>query len=569
NYIGADCTGMIKLGNIMSGIDIHAGARGNRIGGPTAGERNIISGNEGDGVAISGEGTDGNRVLGNYIGTDVTGDAPLGNVMNGVAVYGRAKANLIGGYSPNESNVISANGSYGVIIEHDDTNKNRVAGNLIGTNQDGTVALGNARDGVFITNRGLSNQVGPNNIISGNKENGIRIQNQGTDSTIIRGNWIGLDITGQDTLPNGRDGLKIEFFPRHTVIGGPTVADRNVIAGNTFNGIRIYFDSTGYTHCINNYIGTDTSGTRALGNKKSGIEVSGVHYLFQNNLISANQQNGMLIKNAKDILVKENKIGVKADGMQALGNLMTGIRIEENGRDVIIGPENHICYNGWDGIELVDSTTAKITITQNTIAGNGYKGIRLSNGANNRITTPVILAGDPIYGTAPPDSRIEIFADSSDQGRYYLGETMADASGEWIWATTGSPYLRGLYITVTATDLQGNTSEFSNKVVFTDVADREPDVPSTYFIAQNRPNPFNPETEIDYQVAAACHVSLKIYNMLGQVVRTLVQGEKPAGFYTVIWDGRDEVGHGVAGGVYFYRFEAADFVRIRKMVVIR
>ena len=88
-------------------------------------------------------------------------------------------------------------------------------------------------------------------------------------------------------------------------------------------------------------------------------------------------------------------------------------------------------------------------------------------------------------------------------------------------------------------------------------------------VAQNFPNPANPSTEIGYQLAEATDVSLAIYNIKGQRVRTLVNRVEGAGYYQVTWDGRDDTGREVASGVYLYRFASKALVETRRMVLIR
>jgi hypothetical protein len=94
-------------------------------------------------------------------------------------------------------------------------------------------------------------------------------------------------------------------------------------------------------------------------------------------------------------------------------------------------------------------------------------------------------------------------------------------------------------------------------------------LPKVYALSQNYPNPFNPETTIKYQLPKASHVSLKIWNILGQEIRTLVDEDKEAGFYTLQWDARDNLDRRVASGVYLYRIEAGDFRMTRKMLILR
>ena len=94
-------------------------------------------------------------------------------------------------------------------------------------------------------------------------------------------------------------------------------------------------------------------------------------------------------------------------------------------------------------------------------------------------------------------------------------------------------------------------------------------MPESYALSQNYPNPFNPTTEIAYQLPQPGRVRLSIYNIQGQVVRTLVDVSQPAGYHTVVWDSRTDAGRQVAGGVYLYRLEADSFVASRKMLLLR
>jgi hypothetical protein len=94
-------------------------------------------------------------------------------------------------------------------------------------------------------------------------------------------------------------------------------------------------------------------------------------------------------------------------------------------------------------------------------------------------------------------------------------------------------------------------------------------VPQTFALQPNYPNPFNPNTVIRYQLPAAAAVRLEVYDVLGQKVRTLAQGDTEPGFHRVMWDGRDEGGRAVAGGVYFYRLQAGEFTQVRKLLLLK
>ena len=111
--------------------------------------------------------------------------------------------------------------------------------------------------------------------------------------------------------------------------------------------------------------------------------------------------------------------------------------------------------------------------------------------------------------------------------------------------------------------------QFAVGEVGIDTPERQLAIPEVLALGQNYPNPFNANTEIRYQIPNARFISLKIYNILGQEVRILVNENKEPGYYVAIWDGDDRFGRAVASGVYFYRMETGDFVKIKKMILLR
>jgi hypothetical protein len=125
---------------------------------------------------------------------------------------------------------------------------------------------------------------------------------------------------------------------------------------------------------------------------------------------------------------------------------------------------------------------------------------------------------------------------------------------------------------IVAFDFNGNRGVFSAEVSLTITAvDERPtaSLPTEFALRQNYPNPFNPSTQIAYDLASPRHVSLKIFNTMGQVVKTLVDSEQPAGRYTITWDGTSEAGTRVASGVYLYIIKAGDFVQSRRLTVLK
>jgi hypothetical protein len=116
-----------------------------------------------------------------------------------------------------------------------------------------------------------------------------------------------------------------------------------------------------------------------------------------------------------------------------------------------------------------------------------------------------------------------------------------------------------------------------NLVAVRKVYQESSNLPAGFALSQNYPNPFNPVTRIQYEVGnnqqkaedLTGHTSLKVYNLLGQLVRVLVDQRQAPGSYQVAWDGKDEDGHEVASGIYFYRLECDQYVETKKMVLLR
>jgi len=102
-----------------------------------------------------------------------------------------------------------------------------------------------------------------------------------------------------------------------------------------------------------------------------------------------------------------------------------------------------------------------------------------------------------------------------------------------------------------------------------DADDVNPGVNYTFGLDQNRPNPFNPSTTVEYSLARKTHVNISVFNILGQKVVTLVDGDQEAGPHDAVWEGRDGNGSQVASGIYFYKMVAGDYVQTRKMALMR
>jgi hypothetical protein len=255
NRIGTDATGTRAIPNRAHGVWLNEPLSGfNRIGGTRPEERNIVSGNLGAGMAIN---SSGNVVLGNFVGTDITGRNPLGNADNGVGVV--RSPNMIGGATPQEANVIAANGGFGVGASGYST---MIVGNHIGTDPSGQVALGNTVGGVTLGGR---HSVVQGNVIahtagSGNRGGGSGISFSAEFDCTIRRNSIhdnaGIGIQGAAEPPapiitaagsrtvtgTACPGCEVEIFSdaedEGRVFEGATVAEGS--------GAFVFSDGSGY-----------------------------------------------------------------------------------------------------------------------------------------------------------------------------------------------------------------------------------------------------------------------------------------------------------------------------------
>ncbi len=483
NFIGTDASGTSAAGN-NEGVEIDA---------PSAMiSSNLISGNTDAGVLVQ---NDGASIQGNFIGTDVTGTQAISNY-NGITVAG-AGGTTIGGLTSAARNVISGNIGDGIFFSGSTASGNVVQGNFIGVDGSGSMALGNAGNGIelfessTVTIGGTAS--GARNIISGNSGSGVRLY--GSSNNVIAGNYIGTDYTGEMasdsngvSLGNSGSGVNIGFGSAGNLVGGTTPAGRNVIANSGGNGIKIATSGNVVNWIEGNYIGTDGSGVVAFGNDGNGITNQSAGTVITGNVISGNAGDGIDL--ADSATVSGNWIGTQADGSGALGNGGDGMFITGSASSI---SGNVIALNQGNGVNVVSGTGN--AIRSNSIYGNALLGIDLGNdgatpndsaghsGANDFQDFPVITSitnngtGVTIKGTisgpALSSMAIDLFAnDAADpsgygQGKRYLGtiSVMTDANGNATFTATYANVVAGQYVTGTATDSSGNTSEFGLAMV--------------------------------------------------------------------------------------------------------
>ncbi|MFZ1402883.1 MAG: NosD domain-containing protein, partial [Anaerolineae bacterium] len=389
NVIGADATATLARPNRLSGVILDgAGTRTNQVGRVAVDGGNIIVGNGLDGVTIQ-NGAAENIIYGNAIGVN-TANARLGNGRHGVAVYSTGSdLNLIGGSAAFQGNIIAANSQDGVRLA-EAAARNKVQGNRIGMDASGTTALGNGQSGVVVdaanTNTIGGPGVGEGNVLSGNGQYGISLQNSATQNTVA-GNRIGTDAAGATARGNGLSGVQINAANDNTV-GGATAtrgaAPGNLISGNVQDGVILAGGAT-RNRLLGNIIGADATGARRLPNGFHGVEITGAPgntvggsnnppAALAGNLISGNGDGaeghgvGVLISlAAANNTVQGNLIGTDLAGENALPNLLSGVLLTDAGTNT-----NQIGGTGFD--------------VENIISGNTLDGVAIQNGAaENRV----------------------------------------------------------------------------------------------------------------------------------------------------------------------------------------
>ncbi len=508
NYIGTDINGTADLGNGDRGVELEDSSN-NTVGGTTAAARNLISGNNDDGIALLYSAATGNLIQGNYIGTNISGTAALGNSSEGIYIFNDADDNTIGGTTAGAGNLISGNGDDGIEL-YTATSGNIIQGNLIGTDASGTADLGNIDRGMELDGA-PNNTIGgttaaARNVISGNDDDGIGLLGSATTGNLIQGNYIGTNISGTAALGNSSDGIVVFSGAGDNTIGGTATGAGNLISGNGNHGINLD-NNTPDMVVQGNYIGTNAAGTAAIGNGNMGIALNdapdntiGGTVSGAGNLISGNSAHGISIfdPGSTGNLVQGNRIGTVADGTTALGNGRRGVSIYPNGPDgntvggVVAGAGNIIAFNNEEGV-YVDSGGTENTIRANSIFSNTNLGIDLASlgvtnndsgdadtGANLRQNYPVLYgamtssSSTTISGTLNSTANLTFTLDfygnttcdpsGHGEGQFYLGSDVAatDGSGNVNFISTlPTGAADNPILTVTATDPNGNTSEFS------------------------------------------------------------------------------------------------------------
>lgn len=524
NLIGTDASGIVPVGN-QTGLIILNRALNNTVGGTAPGAGNVISGNRAWGILfyaleLGKNLPTGNVVQGNKIGVDRAGIQAVGHQLIGVAV-GAGIGNTIGGTALGAGNIISGHTNEGVTFASVGTLNNVFQGNIVGLNAGGE-PVPNGDFGLRIINGASGNLIGgttpaARNVISANTAGAVLIQGRitapvaVTSNNLVQGNYLGTNLTGTASIvPNGV-GLKIEDNSQGNTIGGMSPGAGNVIVGKTEGVILIGPDVTGNI-LLGNLIGTNAAGTAGIGQDNRGVVLSngavgntiGGTAPGAGNVISGNGREGLVLegKDTTDNRILGNKIGTDLFG-NPLGNAGNGVSVIGAVRNAIGGVEsgagNVIAYNGGTGVAVGVATAPglnerDISIRGNAIFANGKLGIDLGgdgvtpNSPGGPHVGPNLLQNYPVLNRFIPGSTtrlfgtlnstpgttfmIDVYANPAGlvdpsgygQGARYLGSfpVTTDAQGNAVFQNVPlGASTAGEFLTATATDPDGNTSEFS------------------------------------------------------------------------------------------------------------
>ena len=370
--------------------------------------------------------------------------------------------------------------------------------------------MGNSQ-GIVISqgNGNVVGGVGFGNVISGNVNGGISLAGNGVIEvgTIVQSNYIGTDITGMIDMGNFTHGISMYNGTGNT-IGGLGAGEGNVISGNNTNGISVSFNSD-QNSILGNIVGLNASGTAVLGNSHAGIGWGGSTFqrgdgnIVISNVIAGNSRYGILL-GGDDNILQSNFIGTDATGSLALGNGWTGITLSASHDNAIgglgTGEGNVIVNNGQAGIQI--EFTGGIGNTgnaffSNSIYNNGglaialdFPGVQANDlgdsdfGANNLQNYPVLsgvtrqgntfTASGTLNSAANSSFTIQVFGSTTGdatghgEAEFLIGTAtvVTDANGDASYSLVFNATVpASAIISATATDAGGNTSEMSANIV--------------------------------------------------------------------------------------------------------
>jgi len=372
-FLGVAANGVTAVSNGLPSVTISGGASFNRVGGTNAAQRNVIGGSPYQGLVIRDAGTRGNAVLGNFIGVHVNGTGALSNTWAGIQIFNGAQSNVIGGAEAGARNIISGNGLQGIAISGTNTDANVVVGNYIGLAFPGSFAVPNGLAGIDIFGGASSNRVGgfttaERNVIAGNSRQGVSISGAGARGNSVVGNYVGLNATGTAAVSNTWAGVEISGGAQGSVIGGTAAGAGNVISGNGLQGVAVSGANTANTFVQGNILGLNPAGTAVRANGWSGVEIFSA---------ASGTVVGGTATGAGNVISGNLALGVVIANAGTSNNVVQGNLI---GLDVT----GAIKGNGQVGVGIFSGASSNLVGgtevgARNVISGNGNQGVVVAN----------------------------------------------------------------------------------------------------------------------------------------------------------------------------------------------
>lgn len=344
----------------------------------------------------------GNKIEGNYLGLTPSGFAG-GNRSNGIILQ-NSPGNIIGGATPSQRNVISSNGQFGVRVQNTGSTGNRIQGNFIGTDPSGVSSRPNQSDGVLVDNASETfigtdgngiGDAGEANLISGNTGNGVRLFKASNNA--IAGNLIGVALNGSTELGNAL-GVSIDGGSSNNRIGtngdgSSDALEKNIISGNS-RGVELFDCNSSVI--AGNYIGTSADGLHLVRNRGYGLLLSnshnnrvgtnadGISDFLELNLISGNETNAIHVAGSDSNVFAGNWLGLSSDGETPIANGHSGMWIHSGSSDNLIGTND-------DGI--------RDDVERNVISGNRFQGISIDGTYDGDAKTEKNVVAGNFIGT--------------------------------------------------------------------------------------------------------------------------------------------------------------------------
>lgn len=445
NFIGTNGNGSLQG---RQNVGVHLFHSTNSVVGGAAEAGNVISGNAEVGVKVWGERATNNRIQGNRIGTDASGSYAVPNQL-GVLIAATASENFVGinaagSLDAQLGNLISGNSLRGVEVNK--ASSNVIAGNFIGTNEDGLAAISSQDIGVFVVNDSDGNLIGGSsaveaNVISGHEDHGVFIRNSFQNR--VSGNLIGTGADGTTEIGNKRNGVWLTYASDNTIgTDGDGIGDEaegNVISSG---GCGVFAGASHQNRFAGNLIGTDATGTRPLPNRIGlhltwgsshnviGTDADGISDGWERNVVSGNERNGIELNNSSHNIVAGNWMGLGADG-SVVANEHSGIWISNGATNNQIGgtrpaERNVISGNLYEGVSIAANA--------NTVIGNyiGTTADGLGAAGNHRQNVQVYggAVGNQIGGVAEPSRNV--IAAAGIHGVKVRAANQTVIQGNWI-----------------------------------------------------------------------------------------------------------------------------------------